>query len=71
MRRKRKNSTPKTAAATAREARNEFNDMPRPSWALPAVASTALPTPERDVGDAVALIVSAVSLAAQCFFVNA
>jgi hypothetical protein len=58
MMRKRKNSTPKTAAATANEARNEFNETPALSWALPAEESTAPPTLEREVGVADALIVN-------------
>jgi hypothetical protein len=65
MRRKRIDSTPKTAAATAREARNAFKETPEVSWALPAVAPTALPTSETDDGVADTLIVSIASLAAQ------
>src|SRR5579862_9430825 len=57
MRRKRRNSTPKTAAATAKEARNEFNETPAFPWALPAVELTAPPTSEIDVGVGAALIV--------------
>lgn len=57
MRRKRRNSTPNMVAATAKEARNEFNETPAFSWALPAVELTALPTSEMDDGLGTVLIV--------------